>query len=365
MRKRLIKLLIFFIFIITGFNLWGKSDKEQDTMKAERGFLPIPIFFYSPDTGLGGGIAGLYYHYPYDILQHKPNQVTGSIIYTTKEQLELDLNLERYFKGSEYKLFLDLGYFRTPASFFGIGPDTPDDCKETYTQILYKISGSFLWEIYNCLYIGPAYEFSHYDIKEKETNGFLAYGNIIGSKGVTVSGGGIQLIWDKRDNAFYPLKGFYINLTPFFYHKIIGSDENFYKVDFDSRYFFQLVEKNVLAFNSIIKITKGSVPFQLLPKLGGATMMRGFLKGRYIDRNYIAFQGEYRFPLFWKLGGDLFGSLAQVAPEVDEFTTENLKAACGCGVRLTVDKSEHVNIRFDVAFNGSDFNFYFNMLEAF
>ena len=113
-------------------------------------------------------------------------------------------------------------------------------------------------------------------------------------------------------------------------------------------------------------LSTGSVPFQLLPELGGQYMMWGYYAGRYRDLNYTAFQCEYRFPLFWHFGGVVFASIGKVAPDIsDLLSTENIRVAGGGGIRYAIDKSQNVNIRIDFAFSPEGFSVYFNILEAF
>jgi hypothetical protein len=93
--------------------------------------------------------------------------------------------------------------------------------------------------------------------------------------------------------------------------------------------------------------------------------MRGYYWGRFRDENYFAVQGEYRFPLFWRFEGAIFGAIGQVAPDIDEFSFDNLKAAAGGGLRLVWSKKQHINVRFDVGVSEDDTKFYVSGMEAF
>jgi hypothetical protein len=94
--------------------------------------------------------------------------------------------------------------------------------------------------------------------------------------------------------------------------------------------------------------------------------MRGYYDGRYRDMDYYALQGEYRFPLIWRFGGVAFGSIGKVGPDIPTlFSFSDLRAAAGLGFRFLMDAENHVNFRFDVAYNGKEAAFYFNVLESF
>ena len=94
--------------------------------------------------------------------------------------------------------------------------------------------------------------------------------------------------------------------------------------------------------------------------------MRGFYDGRYRDMDYYALQGEYRFPIVWRFGGVAFGSVGKVGPDIPTlFSFSDLRAAVGVGLRFLMDPENQVNFRIDVAYNGKETAFYFNVLEAF
>ena len=61
-----------------------------------------------------------------------------------------------------------------------------------------------------------------------------------------------------------------------------------------------------------------------------------------------------------------FASVGDVAPDVGDFSLNNLRGAFGVGVRLMVDPLERLNLRLDVAFTAEgDINPYIVIGEAF
>lgn len=78
----------------------------------------------------------------------------------------------------------------------------------------------------------------------------------------------------------------------------------------------------MIAFQFLGQFTQGDVPVQMMPKLGGLMMLRGYLEGRYIDRNYMALQGEYRFPIISRWGGVLFYGIGDVMADFDDINFE-------------------------------------------
>ena len=93
--------------------------------------------------------------------------------------------------------------------------------------------------------------------------------------------------------------------------------------------------------------------------------MRGYFDARFRDKVSVVTQFEYRFPIYWRFGGVVFGAAGQVAPRLSELSFDDLKYAGGLGIRFAVTEDPKVNIRIDFAFSPEGFMFYINALEAF
>ena len=72
--------------------------------------------------------------------------------------------------------------------------------------------------------------------------------------------------------------------------------------------------------------------------------MRGYYLGRYRDKKAWVLQGEYRAPLFWRLGAVAFGSWGLVAEEIQDFSLSNSRFTYGAGLRLMVSKLSLIHI---------------------
>ena len=346
----------------------GNVEKEG---KESWGIIPVPFIIYTPETGWAGGGAAMFYYNPDpDDPEQRPSTISGSGSYTEKEQISLGIGTQSYFAKDDYSLNAGFSYNKFPSTFFGIGPNTTLEGGERYTQVGFTISGSFSWEVYKHWHLGPNYRYSRYTMEKREVNGLLARGDIPGSDGATVSGGGLQVSWDERDHGFYPLKGHLLDLEGSVYRKEIGSSENFSQMTLNYKHFFGIYQEHVFGLQYLANISGGEVPFQLLPSLGGGNIMRGYISGLYVDKNHTALQGEYRFPIFWRFGGVLFGGVGQVAPSLGEFSFKGLKTSAGGGLRFRLDEKQKLNVRLDFAladigYEKIGFNFYLNALEAF
>jgi len=194
----------------------------------------------------------------------------------------------------------------------------------------------------------------------------LAGGKIPGSTGTKASGIGFLSTWDSRNNSFYPSSGNYFQLSTTIFNRSLGSDYNFKRIKLDLRKYYSLFSSHVLALQSFFCFQVGNPPFQKMSLLGGEEIMRGYYRGRYRDKNMIAFQMEYRMvPVWWRLGLVGFVGVGDVASRLDRFDLGNLKYSYGFGIRYLLRRKEKLNIRLDFAYGNGSLGFYIVLREAF
>jgi Omp85 superfamily domain len=120
-----------------------------------------------------------------------------------------------------------------------------------------------------------------------------------------------------------------------------------------------------LAFNGVISLAAGDVPFHQMPVIGGTKKMRGYFEGTYRDENLLMLQSEYRFPLFWRLGGVVFGGLGEVSDKPNKWSFGNVRYNFGAGARFVLDKAQRINMRLDYGIGYKSTGFYLTIGEAF
>jgi outer membrane protein assembly factor BamA len=361
--------MLFVALLLSTSRLLMAQDEvsEVESRKRNRKIVPFPVLFFSPETGVAFGAGGLYLVSPRpEAVVQEPDTINALGFYTTKNQLLLTVQMDTYFTRSGDNLNFQAVLQKFPDKFWGIGPDTPDAAEEDFTPQEFAFILGYQWRLSRTIYLGPEYGFSTITTREVEEGGLLDSGDIVGKDGTLVSAIGLRFSVDDRDSRIYTRRGYLAELRILPAARFIGSRENFIQIDFDYRHFFPLFQSHVAALQYILRVRTGTIPFQFLPKLGGQYMMRGYYEGRYRDANYSALQGEYRFPLFWRLGGVVFGSFGKVGSDIPSlFSTEYLRASGGIGLRFLMNDEENVNFRLDLAYNGREAVFYFNILEAF
>jgi outer membrane protein assembly factor BamA len=275
------------------------------------------------------------------------------------------VGLDLYFNDETYHLISTLGYQKYPDKFWGFGNDVPESNEEDFTSRRWQLNLEFQRRINPGIHDGIQFETVGSEVIETETGGLLGTGGIPGNVGASASGAGFILNWDTRDNIYYPFTGRWFQLSARFYGEGLGSEYSFSRYNLDLRQYLPIRSTHALAIQAYGLFMTGTPPFELMPRLGGPNMMRGYYQGRYSDRNMIAVQAEYRRPIRGRLGAVCFVGLGDVAAETGDFRLGDFKHAFGLGLRFLFSPEERINLRLDWAWGKDTSGMYINLMEAF
>jgi outer membrane protein assembly factor BamA len=131
---------------------------------------------------------------------------------------------------------------------------------------------------------------------------------------------------------------------------IFGSHYKFIRITLDVRQYFSLWETHVLAYQIYANVITGHPPFYKMSLFGGSNIMRGYYEGRYRDRDMLAFQAEYRLPVWWRFGIVGFAGYGDVAHRLSDFRIKDFKYSIGYGIRFGIDQQNRLNIRLDIGY---------------
>lgn len=378
--KRTASLLsVFLFFAIFLVNLLPADEKPnqqkleditviEKNEKNSLGLTVLPIFFYTPETRLAFGAGSLFtYRFGLFFKKSRPSTLYLAAVYTQMKQFSFQAKPEIYLKNNSIFLTGNFLAERFPTTFWGIGPNTTESQKESYTPQTYFMEIGFQQKVLPRapLYFGFKYHLERTHIREKEPGKLLDQGLVLGSNGGLLSGPGIIINYDSRDNIFAPSDGLYFQFFGFWNDRTFGSDFNYLSFKADLRQYISIGQDQVLAWQAVFDTSVGDVPFYKMPKVGGDTILRGYYSGRFRDRNLAAFQTEFRFPIWKKLSGVVFGAMSSLASRFRDLSWDNLKYAGGFGLRFRIIPKEKANLRVDFAFGPGTYGIYFKAGEAF
>jgi outer membrane protein assembly factor BamA len=340
------------------------NDTTKNTKRSS--FNAYPYAFYSPESKLAFGAGGIYIFYGGQEKDLKPSKIGFGGYYSTNKQYNISINPNLYF--FENKLYIEFptsyGYFI--AKYWGIGDDVPVYDSASYAVTTFKttLKVQVPPEFFSAHRTGLILDLDFTEMTDKRGNELLQNDSLPGSNGGNLIGLGTDLVWDSRDNLFFPNSGGYQYFKVVVYPGM--SDYTFSLIELDVRAYRAIAPDHVFAFNFYVESALGETPFYRLPALGGQKRMRGYFNGRYRDNFYGMMQAEYR-QYFWKrLGFAVFGGVGNVADNMLEYDFSTLKYSYGAGLRFQFNKEQKVNLRMDIGL-GNDGNrgIYFGIQEAF
>lgn len=325
----------------------------------------FPVVYYTPETAFGFGGVGIgTFRLKNESMDTRPSSLQLGISYTTKNQFLLYMPFEFYKDKEQWRVSGELGYYKFFYNFYGVGTDAKFEDEENYEVTFPRARFSLLREVLPNFLVGLGYELDIFGSLKIKENGILEASNVEGKRNGTISNIGFRAIYDTRDNIFFPTRGFYLQGDLFTSSNILGASFNYSKFILDNRYYQKLGKKQVLAANLFLAGSSRGTPFYDLNYLG-SKRTRGFDNRRFQDLAEVSLALEYRFPLWGRFGGVVFGSSGTVAPDVGKTFNSAYKNAVGTGLRYIINKRDGVRIRIDYGITNEGSNFYFTIKEAF
>ena len=341
---------------------------------------------YTPDLGvLIGGTSLLTFRInPEDTLQLR-SIIPPSIAIMLKGGVSVQIKPQLFFKNDKFRIFGQFSYKNILENFYGIGYNTNKNWERSDSTSQYRYNGIqinpwFLFRIKNSdFFVGPQLDIN-YDKMTKpakymqELPSYIAAGgNANGYKNFSL-GIGFLLSYDSRDIPANAYKGVYFNAQGMVYGKYIGSDNNFYRLDFDYRQYKTVGLRKVIAWTIQSKNVFGDVPLNKYSLLGTPFDLRGYYTGQYRDKSAHLALAEYR-QMFntdksnWfkkivnHLGFAAWAGCGFMGPNPTKIEGVLPNAVLG----LRIEVQPRMNIRFDIGRNmiNKQNLFYFNMTEAF
>jgi hypothetical protein len=352
----------------TALSQTGERDAEPPAKKeaARTHVIILPIVYYTPETQLAFGAGGVInFRLGRISNETRPSSLWLLAVYTQKKQFQVQLTPEIYLRKNSFVLNMALRYERFPQKFYGVGNDVPASEEESYTPKTAGFRVALKKRFLGHFYAGLQYELENTVILATAPGGLLESGDIAGSRGGWISGLGVNISWDSRDNVFFPRRGRFFSLAADVYARVLGSDFNYTSIIVDLRTYVPVAAAQVLAFQAYFKTRGGNPPFYQLALLGGDSIMRGYYRGRYRDKTLVAVQAEYRVPVWWRFGAAAFAGLGEVGAGLEDFRLGNLRYSLGFGVRFKLDTREGTNVRVDFAWGEHSHGLYMTVQEAF
>ncbi len=337
--------------------------------KIKKSLSVFPILMYDTDIGVGYGGKAKFVHYfsrkeSFDFIVF--NSSKGERWYVFNFSIpDIEIRQGKVYSVSfdfkaEYDKFLKY-------SFYGIGADSSEDDETVYSfekkEIQFKIGRGFTphfviemtYILKNVRYFNIEKAKAFTETLEEVGSQFSPYASLL-------------IRYDTSDSQIHPRKGYRILFQNDLASGFLGNKKaSFHRFVLDVRKYLLLIgQKDVLAFRALVEKMSGEkIPLFEMPVLGGGserTAMRGYKLNRFIDKGKFLINAEYRFPIWRKLGGNLFIDTGFVFPSLKEIDFNKTAIDLGWGLRYYL---ENFVVRFDMGFSREAIGIYFNFSHVF
>jgi hypothetical protein len=324
----------------------GAASAQTDSTAWRRRLQPFPAVASAPETGLQLGLTMLAVFEPPAERRARPASIVPTIIRSAKGQTRASVEGEYWGRANARRLWGSLAWQRFPLPFYGVGDQTLETAKETYTPQGVDAQATVQQRLRGTWYGLLTARFIDQTITPDSTSGVLRAKTITGATGGRVSEAGVGLLRDSRDFVFNPHRGMLAQFTVTTSRSAIGSDFSYSRRRLDVREYVPL-GAFTLALNYLgVWIDGDAIPFDQLNLVGGGDMLRGYTRGRYRDVNLQAAQAELRTPIHRRLGAVVFGG-AGVLNDRNDATNTKALPTYGAGLRLQLDPRQRTAVRVD------------------
>lgn len=316
----------------------------------------LPVIGSAPETGLQYGVTAI---------RVQKSSVAGTrstttqlyAINTAKRQRQVFLERDWWAAASARRLYARLEWIDFPQPYYGIGWTGEPEHEEFYRAGGVALQAILLQRVRGPLYASTSLRWIERTIKDREPTGALIAGDVLGSTGGRVVLPFAGLTWDSRDDVFAPTRGRFVEAVAGVSLKDAGSDFDFSRMTFDARTYHRLGAAT-LALQVYAERHAGNVPFDQLSLVGGNSVMRGYVKGRFRDKALLTTQAELRMPVTSRLTLAAFGGWGQTGPDLGNaakacFSNGPANASplptAGGGVRWRLFRDARTSVRVDIA----------------
>lgn len=369
-KKNLFSAITLLLFMICLFGAAGAAA-ENIPDKSYRSFSPLPILMYDNDIGFGYGGNVKFVDYlkkkeSFDLILFNSSKGERWYVFTFSipdfeirqgrtYPLSIDLKLE-------YDKFLKY-------NFYGFGPDSSKDDRTVLTHETMNLAVT----------VGRGFSPS-FVVEASYTARWLTYSNpqegpylplieeLAGRGRMFVPYATLLMRYDTSNSQIHPTRGVRIIVKDDLAARFLGSaDYSFNRLTADFRFYRTLFgERDVLAGRALVQYVSGrNIPiFDYAALGGGETMaaMRGFPMNRFLDKGKFLVNVEYRFPIIWRLGGNVFADAGTVWPGLGEVRLGRAVYDAGVGLRFY---QHDFCARVDVGFSREGVGLYFNFGHLF
>ncbi|MCR4029878.1 MULTISPECIES: BamA/TamA family outer membrane protein [Flavobacterium] len=353
--KHFLFLLFFTAFLSPTFGQKSSDSISKKTKDKKIELRIMPYLSYNRNLEFMFGAIPMMMYKVNQNDSISPKSLSGlSAIYTTNKSYALAFFNKWYLDQDKWRLKFFFFTGNQNSQFYVDDIDQPDFYDYGTKTTVLSLGGQR--KIFGKFYGGLSYTFAHYN---------TTYQNDINPASVSHSNAlVVNLLYDTRDEVYYPTKGYKIKLDWSSYPDFLDNDLASNRISFQANtYFPNRNGKDVIAARVYGKFGLGNVAFEQQSTIGGIDI-RGYSEGKYRGSGLMDIQGEYRYN-FGKMGLVGFAGLATIYGSDTPNFDWKLYPGAGIGYRYNPFKKSKFNVGLDGAVGKGDWGIYFRIGEAF
>ncbi|NIM58350.1 MAG: BamA/TamA family outer membrane protein [Candidatus Aminicenantes bacterium] len=347
------------------------AAQENEYLDTVKSFSAFPILMYDTDIGLGYGGRAKFVNYltwreSFDLVVFNSSKGERWYIFAFSiPDIEIRQS-KRYSLSFDFVAEYDkyINYY-----FYGTGPDsdTDDETEFTYEkkELQLRIGRGFTprfvmearYVLRNIKYYQVEVGAPFSEMLEEIGDQFSPLFSLV-------------VRYDTSDSQIHPKKGFRLIFQNDVASSLLANkNARFHRFTLDFRKYFLLFgNRDVLAFRALVQKISGKtekIPLFEYSVLGGGSeiaAMRGYRLNRFQDKGKFLVNTEYRFPLWRKLGGNVFMDGGLVWPSWSGIKLDKAVVDIGLGLRYYL---QNFVVRFDMGFSNEGLGIYFNFGHIF
>ncbi len=342
----------------------GNIDRTHEKT-VDMGFAITPSYTREASFGIGGAATGLYRINKKDSIQ-QPSDFFVCLNVSFNGFFVLTMKGNNLFTDNRSRLSYKIELYRKALNFWGItSEETARNPKSKYDRRQVDIQAEYIYKITRNFFAGVQFRSDYTDAYNVENPEYL-----LGDRPqYYVTGLGLSLEFDTRDNLVTPTRGIYVAYKPMLFPAFLSdAPATFHSHTIVFNAYQRIWKDALLAFDFYTKINSAATPWTMREMIASdGVRMRGYYMGSYIDNNQIEAQVELRQHIWGRFGAVAWVGAATIFSEFKEFREKNIRPEWlyNFGLGLRFEFKHNVNARIDYGFGKHTSGLIFAIGEAF
>ncbi len=342
----------------------GNIDRTHER-KIDMSFGITPSYTREAGFGIGAAATALYRLDRTDSIM-QPSDVFASFNASLNGFYVLTFKGNNLFTDNRSRLSYKLEVYRKRLDFWGINSEeTADNPKSKYDRRQIDLYAEYVYRLSHHFFGGLQIQADYTDARRMWNPEYL----LDQRSQYYVTGLGVSIEFDTRDNLLTPTRGFHAAYKPMLFYKHFGNaPASFFRHTLIVNFYKQLWKGSVLAYDWYSCLQTSHTPWTMREMVASdGIRMRGYYMGSYIDNNQIASQLELRQHVWRRIGMTVWAGGATVFSSLKHYKENDIRPEWlpNFGIGLRYEFKHNVNARIDYGFGRGTSGILFAIGEAF